>query len=134
MLSCKDSRILNYVFNNDSSLKIIIKRGLLIIRWVVLYGSERECPWVGHHTYKPYSSPSCQGQPFLHSYQLLWKGFQFYFSLSLSLSFPRNNSVFFFFLSQQCLGNDGKLFHIKKCCHLIDPVSTSFLQQNFNFI
>ena len=98
----------NTISNNNMILSIIllqccnncnIRRGLLIIRWVILCVYVCECPWVEHHTYKPYSSPSCQGEPLLCFYPLLWKCFQFYFSFS---HFPETivfHFLFFFFKS-----------------------------------
>ena len=92
----------NTISNNNMILSIIllqccnncnIRRGLLIIRWVILCVYVCECSWAEHHTYKPYSSPSCQGEPFLCFYPLLWKCFQFYFSFS---HFPET-IVFLFF-------------------------------------
>ena len=74
--------------------KCNIKRELLIIRWIILCVYVCECPWVEHHTYKPYSSPSCQGEPLLCFYPLLWKYFQFYFSFS---HFPETIVFSFFF-------------------------------------
>ena len=112
---------------------LFITRGLLIIRWVILCVYACECPWVEHHTYKPYSSPRCQGEPLLCFYPLLWKCFQFYFSFS---HFPETTIFFFFFFffNSAMPWQGWKMFSHKEILPCsIDSVSTSFLQQKFHF-
>ena len=109
---------------------IIIRRGLLIIRWLILYVSVCECPWVEHHTYEPYSLPSCQSEALLCFYPLLQKCFQFYFSFS---HFPETTVFLFFSFNSTVPWQGQKTFPHKEILHCsIDSVSTSFLQKKFS--
>ena len=110
--------------------KYNIRRGLLIIRGIILCVYVCECPWVEYHTYRPYSSPRCQGEPLLCFYPLLWKCFQFYFSFS---PFPEK-IVFLFCLIQQFLGKDRKLFHIRKYCRVLQILSQFILATEVQFL